>query len=137
MPGQSCGCQWTGDIPGPRLTEPLMPSDEKASSTRPLSEVTDPFDLEVARPYTRGPMPPGTGELPRYVHRGHDGRLDKVVQAAVAGTSGMAVLVGQTWTGKTRACWEALRWLRDSGQGWSLCHPVDPSPAEALLRELH
>jgi len=36
-----------------------------------------------------------------------------VVRAAAEGSSGIAVLVGGSSTGKTRACWEALHLLRD------------------------
>jgi len=46
------------------------------------------------------------------------------------------VLVGGSSTGKTRACWEALRLLRDRKPGWRLWHPIDPSRPEAVLRDL-
>ena len=36
-----------------------------------------------------------------------------MVRAAAEGRSGIAVLVGGSSTGKTRACWEALQLLRD------------------------
>ncbi len=47
----------------------------------------------------------------------------------------MLVLVGESSTGKTRACWEAVQRLAD--QGWWLWHPYDPTRAEAALEELH
>ena len=45
--------------------------------------------------------------LPAYVPRDHDAELAAVVTARRPGTSQMAVLVGGSSTGKTRACWEA------------------------------
>ena len=59
-----------------------------------------------------------------------------MVRAAAEGRSGIAVLVGGSSTGKTRACWEALRLLRDQEPGWRLWHPIDPSRPDAALREL-
>ena len=58
------------------------------------------------------------------------------MRAAAEGRSGIAVLVGGSSTGKTRACWEALRLLRDRPDKWRLWHPIDPSRPEAALREL-
>ena len=66
----------------------------------------------------------GTGtsdDLTQYVRReAVDDRLAAVVQAAVRGQSRLAVLVGGSSTGKTRACWEALRWLPT---GWRVWQP--------------
>ena len=102
---------------------------------RPLAEVTDPFALEVHRPVQPEDPPPGLPELPAYVPREHDTALGSVVQAAAEGRSGIAVLVGGSSTGKTRACWEALHLLRDQ-PGWRLWHPIDPTRPDAALREL-
>jgi hypothetical protein len=112
---------------------------------RPLAEVTDPFALEVHRPVQPEDPQPGLPELPPYVPRGHDTALGAVVRAAAAGRSGIAVLVGGSSTGKTRACWEALQLLRvrpERGrlwrrpERWRLWHPIDPTRPEAALREL-
>ena len=103
---------------------------------RPLHEVTDPFALEVHRPVQPEDPQPGLPALPAYVPRAHDTELGQVVRAAAEGNSGIAVLVGGSSTGKTRACWEALQPLRDQGPGWRLWHPIDPSRPEAALREL-
>jgi hypothetical protein len=103
---------------------------------RLLAEATDPFALEVHRPVATDDPPPGLPMLPVYVPREHDRELAEVVRAAAAGTSGIAVLVGGSSTGKTRACWEALRLLRDQPQQWRLWHPIDPTRPEAALRGL-
>ena len=103
---------------------------------RPLAEVTDPFVLEVHRPVQPEDAPPGLPVLPPYVPREHDQVLGQVVRAAADGRSGIAVLVGGSSTGKTRACWEALALLRDQDPPWRLWHPIDPSRPDAALTEL-
>jgi uncharacterized protein YidB (DUF937 family) len=103
---------------------------------RLLAEVTDPFDLEVHRAVQAGDAPAGLPVLPAYVPREHDRELAELVRAAAKGASGIAVLVGGSSTGKTRACWEALEPLRDQPERWRLWHPIDPSRPEAALREL-
>ena len=101
-----------------------------------LAEVTDPFDLEVHRPVEPDAPQPGLPVLPAYLTRQHDAELERVVAAAAQGRSRVAVLVGGSSTGKTRACWEALRPLREQGRLWRLWHPIDPARPEAALREL-
>jgi hypothetical protein len=103
---------------------------------RPLAEVTDPFVLEVHRPVQPEDAPPGLPVLPPYVPREHDQVLRQVVAAAADGRSGIAVLVGGSSTGKTRACWEALTLLRGQSEPWRLWHPIDPSRPDAALAEL-
>jgi hypothetical protein len=103
---------------------------------RPLDEVTDPFALEVHRPVQPEDAPAGLPELPAYVPRGHDQVLAEVVRAAAGGRSGIAVLVGGSSVGKTRACWEALALLRDQDPAWRLWHPIDPSGPDTALAEL-
>ena len=102
----------------------------------PLAEVSDPFALEVHRPVQPEDPQPGLPALPAYVPRDHDAELGSVVRAAAEGRSGIAVLVGGSSTGKTRACWEALQLLRDQPGPWRLWHPIDPSRPDAALREL-
>ncbi|MGW1538370.1 hypothetical protein [Streptomyces aureus] len=70
------------------------------------------------------------GILPAYAPRGHDARMKVVIDAATAGDSGIAVLVGGSSTGKTRALWEAVRELPD---GWRLWHPLSPTAPDAVL----
>ena len=108
----------------------------QSSAGWPLAEVADPFALEVHRPVQPEDVPAGLPELPVYVRREHDEALGQVVRAAAAGRSGVAVLVGGSSTGKTRACWEALGLLRDRDPPWRLWHPIDPSRPDAALAEL-
>ena len=112
------------------------PDSDVTVAGRPLEEVTDPFVLEVHRPVQPEDAPPGLPVLPPYVPREHDQVLGQVVRAAAGGRSGIAVLVGGSSTGKTRACWEALALLRDQDPPWRLWHPIDPSRPDAALREL-
>ena len=100
-----------------------------AAAGRPLAEVTDPFALEVHRPVQPEDPQPGLPALPAYVPREHDTELGWVVRAAADGRSGIAVLVGGSSTGKTRACWEALRLLRDRpGRGGCGIRSTRPAP---------
>jgi hypothetical protein len=99
----------------------------------PLAEVGDPFALEVHRAVEPDVPQPGLPVLPVYVLREHDTALAEVVTAAAAEASGIAVLVGGSSTGKTRACWQALGLLRGLEPGWRLWHPIDPQGALAGL----
>jgi hypothetical protein len=118
-----------------RMAEPLG---------QPISALTDPLVLEVHRAIEIGPEDPiliGRKDtvrelplLPAYVERDHDQELCQKVAQAAAGASAIGVLVGGSSTGKTRACWEAVRPLPE---GWRLWHPIAPGRAEAVLEELH
>ena len=123
-------------LPGEVRDALARPSSNVTVAERPLQEMTDPFDLEVHRPVRPEDAPPGLPVLPPYVPREHDQVLGQVVRAAAGGRSGIAVLVGGSSTGKTRACWEALALLRDHDPPWRLWHPIDPSRPDAALREL-
>ena len=101
-----------------------------------LAQVSDPFALEVHQPVQPDSALQNLPMLPPYVPREHDTELERAVQAAAEGSSKIAVLVGGSSTGKTRACWEALRLLRDQRPGWRLWHPINPSRPYAALREL-
>jgi hypothetical protein len=114
----------------------LDPPGREAVAGRPLDEVTDPFALEVHRPIQPEERQVTLPALPTYVPREHDSELGSVVRAAAEGSSGIAVLVGGSSTGKTRACWEVLRQLRERPEKWRLWHPIDPSRPDAALREL-
>jgi len=89
----------------------------------------DPFSLGVHRAIDAGAEAAGMGVLPTYVPRPHDDHLAAVVRRAVAGHSAVAMLVGDSSTGKTRACLEAVRLLPG---GWRLWHPAGPVHPEAV-----
>lgn len=90
---------------------------------RLISEIT-PRDLMVSRAL-------GDTHLPPYVKRAHDQDLQDLVDAAEAGGSGIAILVSDSTSGKTRACYEALRRLGDGWRVW----PTSGGPA-AMLADL-
>ncbi|WP_331732160.1 ATP-binding protein (plasmid) [Streptomyces avidinii] len=99
---------------------------------RPLTEVTDPLQLEVHRAIAaRGADLP---VLPLYIEREHDRTLADAVERAAGGESRIALLVGGSSTGKTRALWEALARLRERHESWRLWHPISP---DALLAQLN
>ncbi|MFJ8507597.1 helix-turn-helix domain-containing protein [Streptomyces avermitilis] len=112
---------------------------------KPIADC-DPHDLEVhpaaevprRNAYGRGPDGAiGRGRqssLPSYVGRKHDQELSALVDATTQGRTHMAVLVGSSSTGKTRACWEAVQPLIE--YGWRLWHPFDPTRAEAALADI-
>ncbi|MFB6987950.1 hypothetical protein ACFC0C_16365 [Streptomyces sp. NPDC056178] len=110
----------------------------EARMTVPLGQLIaecDPITLEVHRAIEVS-LVDNTAELqqlPTYVPRAHDQKLRKVVDRAAAGTTGIAILVGGSSTGKTRACWEAVQHLP---AGWRLWHPINPSHPEAALEQL-
>jgi hypothetical protein len=123
----------------------IIPRDETAAMSHlpeawnavgpglPVEELDDPFALEVHPAIDAGARAAGLPTLPTYVPRDHDERLRDVVRRAVNGSSAVAVLVGGSSTGKTRACWEAVKTLP---AGWRLWHPINPGWPEAALAEL-
>ncbi|MEV4807930.1 hypothetical protein AB0K18_48750 [Nonomuraea sp. NPDC049421] len=94
----------------------------------------DPIELEVhpsieiisAETNDNAPV------LPLYVKRAHDHGLESIIDKS-ADHSSICVLVGGSSTGKTRACWEAVKSL---GSHWRIWHPLTPSRHEALLNAL-
>ncbi|MEV5568558.1 hypothetical protein AB0L06_00795 [Spirillospora sp. NPDC052269] len=108
----------------------------KAVPGRPLTELADlenALRLEVHHAIEAKSESGGLPVLPPYVPREHDKRLLTEVTAASEGASRIAILVGESSTGKTRSCWEALNVLRERPEPWRLWHPIDPSRPEALL----
>ena len=103
---------------------------------RPLTEWTDPFALEVHPPVQAEDPAQELPDLPPYIPRDHDEKLAEVVRAARDGRSGIAVLVGGSSTGKTRACWEILSTLDIPNGSWRLWHPLSATPAAVALRDL-
>jgi hypothetical protein len=90
----------------------------------------------VHRPVQSDNLQSGLPELPAHVSREDDAALGQVVRAAAGGRSGIAVLVGGSSTGKTRACWKAPQLIRDQPTPWRLWHPINPCRSDAALREL-
>ena len=118
-----------------RISPPAQAITASAPSTgllgRPLKEVlSDPraaLDYEVhpaiAPPSSEG----GVALLPAYVRRPHDEQLATVISRVRVGNSAAVILVGESSTGKTRACWEALADLVADAPGlagWRLWHPL-------------
>jgi len=101
-----------------------------------LDNTHDPLVLEVHRAIDAPGASHTTFALPRYVERAHDRQLSAIIDRAAGGVSGMAVLVGESSTGKTRACWEAIQRLGEAPGKWRVWHPVDPLRTEAFLEEL-
>ncbi|MEV4526345.1 hypothetical protein [Streptosporangium sp. NPDC049304] len=100
-----------------------------SSAGLPIRSLADPFSLGVHRAIDAGAEAAGMADLPVYVTRPHDDHLAAVVRRAAAGHSAVAMLVGDSSTGKTRACWEAVRLLPGR---WRLWDPAAPGPPEAV-----
>jgi hypothetical protein len=107
---------------------------ESSPSLRSLAEL-NPFDLEVHRPVEVN-VDVQLPDLPRYLPRDHDAQLRRIAEGAAGGASGIAVMVGGSSTGKTRAAWEALDCLRGREPRWQLWHPIDPARPDAALAGL-
>ncbi|MFF0249969.1 tetratricopeptide repeat protein [Streptosporangium sandarakinum] len=94
----------------------------------------DALVLEVHQAFTAAqatadPVP----VLPPYLPRnGFDDRLRAAVAAATGG-SRLVMVVGGSSTGKTRACWEAIRAVLP---GWRVWHPLTPERPPAVVEAL-
>lgn len=99
---------------------------------QPLKQLANPYDLEI---HPSIQISEDVAVLPRlttYVVRAHDRQLRRVVSAAKA-QSDIVVLVSDSSTGKTRACWEAVCTLPPA---WYVWHPISPGRPEALWEAL-
>lgn len=94
---------------------------------RPIGDC-DPIELGVHRAITMSGHD-GLPVVPPYLRREHhhDGRLATVVEEVLGGHSRIVTLVGESATGKTRACWEAVQALAQRPESWRLWHPIEPS----------
>ncbi|MGW0559889.1 hypothetical protein ACWDZ4_04480 [Streptomyces sp. NPDC003016] len=137
---------WAGEEPDERYWRNLLERAQPirklrsapAGSGRPIREFTDPFALEVHEAVDGGGADSDLPLLPLYAKRKHDQWLSDAVKSVAQREDGdqagaIAVLVGEPFTGKTRACWEALRLLPSD---WRLVHPLVPTAAEALIAAL-
>ncbi|MBT2395980.1 hypothetical protein [Streptomyces sp. ISL-100] len=126
---------WRNHLEGARPAR--IPRSASAAPGRPIREFADPFALEVHETIDGG-VGPELPILPAYIEREHDRWLAEIVRRVgrrgeATENSTIAVLVGGSSTGKTRACWEALGLLPPE---WRLWHPLAPSPSEALIAGL-
>ncbi len=124
-------------LEGDGLARQLRRLSIQATLYRPVGQMisrTDPFALEVHRAVTVDRADAaGVSPLPTYVPRKHDEILAGIVSEVVNGRSRLVMLVGDSSTGKTRACWEAIqRFPAD----WRLWNPIEPTYSEGLLNGL-
>ena len=107
-----------------RKTLPLLDTTQAVAS-KPVT-AWNAFDLGVhAAIDTEADDPPGP---PSYICRSHDQELRGLLSGE--GDARMVVLVGGSCTGKTRACYEAVRERLGS---WLMFRPADASELERLL----
>lgn len=103
-----------------RLVEELQPVDALHLEVHPSSESSIGSDaLDVLPPYITRPD-------------GIDDELRHQVAQAAKGSQ-LVMVVGSSSTGKTRACWEALRAELPT---WRVVHPLAPDRPAALLLAL-
>lgn len=88
----------------------------------------DALRFEVHPAVSAGSQP--IGVLPPYIERAAFDVQLRTEVAAAANSSRMVVVLGGSSTGKTRACWEAVRYTLPS---WSIVHPLTPDRPTALL----
>ncbi|WP_203612234.1 DUF4365 domain-containing protein [Amycolatopsis sp. SID8362] len=114
-----------------RCAAPRNPvPDVRVALGLPVPEIRDPYALEVHEAISAPGSVRGLPQLPMYVRRQHDGDFEKVVDRALAGESGLVVLLGNSSTGKTRSAWEQVRRLPEN---WRLWHPKSPDELVAEL----
>jgi TPR repeat protein len=94
-----------------------------------IQQLQDAIAFEV-HPAIDLPSDADAPDLPLYIARSHDSELCAVTEQAAKGSSAVAMLVGGSSCGKTRACWEAVHRLPDT---WRLWHPIQPTRPQALL----
>lgn len=100
---------------------------------QPLTQIVNPYDMEIQPTIEISEDATELSKLTTYVRRAHDHQLQHIISMAKA-QSDVVVLVGDSSTGKTRACWEAICTLPPT---WHVWHPLSPSPPEALWEALN
>ncbi|SDI13409.1 protein of unknown function [Actinokineospora alba] len=127
--------------------EPLLAAAEAGALSRlDRQPVTAPVKGLTANALEVHAALPGTGAYaeapPHYLVRTHDHQLDEQVREALGphARSGIAVLVGPSASGKTRALYEALHRRVDgmslAAAGWRIWPAVNPLPPRRFLDEL-
>jgi len=102
-----------------------LDTTDTVAPPKPVTE-WNALDLGVKRAVDTGADDPAG--LPSYVCRSHDRELRGLLSGV--GDNAMVVLVGGSCTGKTRACYEALR---ECLPGWPMFRPADPPELERLV----
>ncbi len=94
----------------------------------------DALALEVHQAFTAvGAVAQPVSVLPPYLMReGFDDRLRAAVAAATHG-SRLVMVAGGSSTGKTRACWEAIRAVLPT---WRIWHPLTPERPMSVVEAL-
>ncbi|MGW5733549.1 MULTISPECIES: hypothetical protein [Streptomyces] len=97
-------------------------------------EPADALHLEVHRTFEMDNSSDELAVLPPYMARpaGVDNKLRREIAQATKG-SRLVMVVGGSSTGKTRACWEAVR---AELPYWRIVHPLAPERPAALLNAL-
>ncbi len=115
-----------------RAKETGQQQSDGESLGRPIADISA-RELRVHRAIRHDDT---TNDLPIYVTRPHDAELGVVVDAAMACRSGIAILVSDSTSGKTRACYESLsRLVADTSRQWRIW-PTASTSAEVLLDRL-
>lgn len=101
---------------------------------RPISTLTD-FDALVLEVHPSIAITDAQQLplLPPYLQRSHDDRLRAELRMAACGQGRVVTLVGGSSTGKTRACWEAMRAILPT---WRVWHPLSPERPEAIINAI-
>lgn len=94
-----------------------------------VAEALERPELLGVKPADHPPDEPGLPTLVPYVRRELDTAVAELVRGGLAGGSTAVLVTGARATGKTRACFEALRRLP---AGWRLWRPEPEPPGRAL-----
>ncbi|GAA0903015.1 hypothetical protein [Virgisporangium aurantiacum] len=120
-----------------RRRSATRPPDNPAADAEPLGWVIGELDDAAALAFEVHQTVTIAGQdqlpaLPPYLPRAHDERLRAELGRARNG-SRVIMLVGGSSTGKTRACWEAVRAVLPS---WRVWHPLTPERPDAVVDAL-
>lgn len=127
-----------------RAVPPVAPGDTAGSPLgRMISDLdeSDALALEVHKAFEVSRAPSGTRAgrvsvplLPKYLPRPEFDHQLRAEVAAAQHRSRLVIVVGDSSTGKTRACWEAIRTALP--EGWRLWHPLTPERPDAVVEAL-
>ncbi|MEV7010775.1 hypothetical protein [Streptosporangium sp. NPDC051022] len=119
-----------------KAPDPAWPAAAPEPLGRAIGELDerDALVLEVHQAFAAaGGAAEPVAVLPPYLLReGFDDRLRAAV-ADAAGGSRLVMVIGGSSTGKTRACWEAIRAVMP---GWRIWHPLTPERPMAVVEAL-